>query len=61
LNVLVDGEGRARAVVETTRVEVVPFGEIGEDFASAYGECARTLAWFRDVIGAFCRADWSVD
>jgi hypothetical protein len=53
LSVLVDGEGRARAIVETTRVGVVPFGEIGEDFASTYGECASTLAWFRGVIGAF--------
>ena len=58
MSVLVDGEGRARAIVETTRVEVVPFDEIGEDFASALGECARTLAWFRDVIGS---VDWSPD
>jgi len=40
----------------------VPFGAIPEDFASAYGECTRTLAWFRDVMVPFvAQVDWSVD
>src|SRR4051794_9184252 len=45
LSVLLDGRGRARAVVETERVEAVPFGSVDEDFARAYGEGDRTLGW----------------
>jgi uncharacterized protein YhfF len=55
LSVLVDGSGRARAIIETVHVEVVPFGEIDAGFARAYGEGDRTLDWFRSVIGRWYR------
>jgi uncharacterized protein YhfF len=38
LSVLLDGKGRARAIVRTWRVTSIPFGELDEDFARAYGE-----------------------
>jgi uncharacterized protein YhfF len=52
LSVLLDGDGRARAIIETERVEMVPFGEVDEAFAHAYGEGERTLSWWRAEIGA---------
>jgi uncharacterized protein YhfF len=56
LSVLVDGQDRPRAIVETRRAEVVPFGSVDEDFARAYGEGEQTLAWWRSEIGADYRA-----
>jgi uncharacterized protein YhfF len=44
LSVLLDGRGRARAIVETERVATMPFGAVDEAFARAYGEGDRTLA-----------------
>jgi uncharacterized protein YhfF len=42
LSVLLDGAGTPRGIVETTRVEVMPFGAVTEDMARAYGEGERT-------------------
>jgi uncharacterized protein YhfF len=56
LSILLDGQGRARAIVETQRVEIMPFGSVNEDFARAYGEGDRTLEWWRSEIGAWYRA-----
>ena len=44
-DVVLDGSGTARAVLRTTRVDVVPFGLVGEDHAFAEGEGDRTLAF----------------
>ena len=56
LSILLDGQGRARAIVETERGEIMPFGSVDEDFVHAYGEGDRTLAWWRSEIGAWYRA-----
>ena len=49
LGIVLDGAGHPRALVVTTEVSVVPFGEVGEDHARAEGEGDRTLAsWRRD-------------
>lgn len=56
LSVLLDGQGRARAIVESVRVAIMPFGAVDEAFARAYGEGDRTLAWWRSEIGAYYRA-----
>jgi len=56
LSVLLDGQGRARAIVETVRVEIMPFAAVGEDFARAYGEGDRTLTWWRTNMGEWYRA-----
>lgn len=56
LGVLLDGAGQPRGVVETTRVEVLPFGGVTEDMARAYGEGERTVEWWRRVMGEFYRA-----
>src|SRR3954447_9102594 len=56
LAVLLDGSRRPRGVVETTRIEIMPFGAITEEMARAYGEGERTVEWWRRVMGAFYRA-----
>ena len=56
LGVLLDGSQRPRGIVETTRVEIMPFGAITEEMARAYGEGERTVEWWRRVMGAFYRA-----
>ena len=55
LSILLDGQGQARAIVETERVEIMPFGSVDEAFARAYGEGDRTLEWWRSEIGAWYR------
>jgi uncharacterized protein YhfF len=47
LSILLDGAGAPRALIRTTWVEVVPFGEVDEEFAAAEGEDDRTLASWR--------------
>jgi uncharacterized protein YhfF len=56
LAVLLDGSRQPRGIVETTRVEIMPFGAITEEMARAYGEGERTVEWWGRVIGAFYRA-----
>jgi uncharacterized protein YhfF len=55
LSVLLDGGNHARAIVETARIEIMPFGLVDDRFASQYGEGDRTLAWWRKEIGAWYR------
>ena len=55
LSVLVDGAGRPRGIVETTRVEIMPFGAISEEMAQDYGEGERTVDWWRRVMGELYR------
>jgi uncharacterized protein YhfF len=51
LSVLLNGQGKAQAIVETVSVETIPFDQVSEQFAFAYGEGDRSLAWFRHEIG----------
>ena len=44
---MLDGAGEPRALLRTTQVEVAPFDQVGEDFASAEGEDDRSLASWR--------------
>ncbi|MEJ0069309.1 MAG: ASCH domain-containing protein [Pseudomonadota bacterium] len=53
LSVLLDGARTPRGIVETTRVEIMPFGAVTEDLADAYGEGDRTADWWRRTMGAF--------
>ena len=55
LSILLDGQARPCAIVETRRVEIIPFGAVDDDFARAYGEGDRTLAWWRSEIGEWYR------
>ena len=55
LSILLDGAGRPRALIRTTRVETVPFGEVTAEFAAAEGEGDRSLASWREEHGAYFR------
>ena len=55
LGVLLDGSQTPRGIVETTRVEIMPFAAITEEMARAYGEGERTVEWWLRVMGAFYR------
>ncbi|KGX92395.1 hypothetical protein N781_16770 [Pontibacillus halophilus JSM 076056 = DSM 19796] len=46
-NIVLDGDGKAVAIVETTSVEVIPFDEVTEEHAYLEGEGDRTLAHWR--------------
>lgn len=53
LFIVTDFAGKAKAVIETTRVDIRRFGEIDEDFARAEGEGDLTLEWWRDAHRAY--------
>ena len=49
LSILLDGAGHPRALSRTTRVDVVPMGEVTEEFAALEGEDDGTLeSWRRE-------------
>lgn len=47
LSIVLDGAGEPRALLRTTQVEVAPFDQVGEDFASAEGEDDGSLGSWR--------------
>jgi len=56
LSIVVDGAGHPKALIRTTDVAVVPFGEVSDDFAAAEGEGDRSLeAWRTDHTEFFTR------
>jgi len=56
LSIVVDGAGHPKALIRTTDVAVVPFGEVSDDFAAAEGESDRSLeAWRTDHTEFFTR------
>ncbi|MNR29171.1 ASCH domain protein [compost metagenome] len=46
-SVLLDGEGNPRAIIETIKVETVPFNEVTAEFAYSEGEDDRSLESWR--------------
>jgi uncharacterized protein YhfF len=49
LSVVVDGSGDPLCVIETTGVEVVPYDEVGIEFARAEGEGFESVADWRET------------
>ncbi|MEK3713384.1 ASCH domain-containing protein [Paenibacillus sp. FSL R7-0333] len=47
LSILLDSQGQPRAIIETTKVEVVPFAEVTAEFAYSEGEDDRSLESWR--------------
>ncbi|MCO6419214.1 ASCH domain-containing protein [Siccirubricoccus sp. KC 17139] len=56
LSVLLDGSKKPRGIVETARVEIMPFAAITTAMARAYGEGERTVEWWHRMMGPFYRA-----
>ena len=53
LSVVTDWEGRARCVIRTTAVEVVPFDAVTPEFAATEGEGDGSLEYWRKAHWAF--------
>ena len=53
LSVITDWEGRARCVIRTTSVEVVPFNAVTPEFAATEGEGDGSLEYWRKVHWEF--------
>ena len=53
LAIVLDGDGRPRAVLRTISVELTTFGRVGAGHAAAEGEGDRTLASWRQAHAAF--------
>jgi uncharacterized protein YhfF len=47
-SVVTDGSGRARVIIRTTLVSVVPFDQVDEEYAFVEGEGDRSLAYWRE-------------
>lgn len=54
-NIILDGRGNPRALLETVAVEVLPFDQVGAAHAFAEGEGDRTLDAWRAVHERFWR------
>lgn len=55
-SIVLDGRGVPRAVIQTTSVRVVPFGDVTEAHARAEGEGDLSLEWWRHAHERFWRA-----
>lgn len=53
LGIVLDGAGHPRALLVTTRVDVVPFDEVDDEHARLEGEGDRTLRHWREVHEQF--------
>ena len=53
LDLIVDARGRAHCIIETTRVDIVPFDEVTAEFAAVEGEGDGSLAYWRRVHEAY--------
>lgn len=55
LNIILDGQGNPRALLETASIEVVPFNEVTAEHAFAEGEGDLSLEYWREVHERFWR------
>ena len=54
-SIILDGSGRPAAIIQTTRIDTVPFGDVDADHAHAEGEDDRTLATWRNIHEQYWR------
>lgn len=53
LSIITDGQGNPRALIQTTSVRTVPFGEVDAEHAAAEGEGDLSLEHWREVHRRF--------
>lgn len=53
LSVVTDWAGMPKCIIETLRVDIVPFNEVTEEFAATEGEGDGSLAYWRQAHRAF--------
>ena len=56
-NIILDGSGKAVAIVETTSVNIMPFNEVSEEHAYLEGEGDRSLSYWRKVHEDFFKQE----
>lgn len=56
-NIILDGDGKPAAIIETTSVEVLPFDEVSAEHAYWEGEGDRSLQYWRDVHEPFFKKE----
>lgn len=49
LSVVTDAAGAPMCIIETTQVDVMPFGQVGAEFAAVEGEGDGSLAYWRQA------------
>ncbi|WP_341206392.1 ASCH domain-containing protein, partial [uncultured Psychrosphaera sp.] len=49
LNIITNWNGEAQCIIETTKVSIVPFNEITEEYAALEGEGDKTLKYWKQV------------
>ncbi len=47
-SVILDWKGKARCIIQTTRIDLMPYEEVTEEFAWTEGEGDRSLAYWRE-------------
>ena len=55
-SILLDGQGRPVAVIQTTAISIVPFDAVTESHADREGEGDRTLEYWRESHERYWRA-----
>lgn len=55
--IVTDWEGNAKAVIETTKVEQVPYNEITAEFAATEGEGDKSLEFWKRVHKAYYKRE----
>ena len=53
ISIILDSAGNAQAIIENTKVSIVPFDKVNIDFAHKEGEGDKTLAIWRKIHKAF--------
>ena len=49
LNVVTDWAGKAKAIIETTKIERVPYNQVSEEYAAIEGEGDKSLGYWKKV------------
>jgi len=57
ISIILDWEGNATCIIETTRVDIVPFSGVTEEFAAIEGEGDGSLTYWRRVHDTFFREE----
>ena len=53
LNIITNWEGQAKAIIQTTKIENVPFNKITQEFAEIEGEGDKSLGYWKRVHSAY--------
>ena len=53
ISIILDSKGNAKAIIETTKISIVPFNQVTEKFAQKEGEGDKKLATWRKIHKTF--------